>query len=499
MRIFSSYTIVIFLLLSFLFNDNLQSQTNPFTPRNLINTGYLHSRSVGPKSTGTQHIPDVQLPKNNPDLATLSSDGTFGLASYLTEYWDGGSSTWTPSSNSSYSYDNAGNQTEWFHQAWDGIQWVNGYKYTYGYDNERKITQSTAEGWNPLLSVWELGERLSYTYTDNDSLAELIVDFWNVSEWYNIRRYRYTYDPQGHLVEFNTDFWNLSDWGNSWRELYQFDKNGHHTETIVQQWSGSDWMNFERTLWIYDINGDTTEVAQQKWLSGDWSNDTRKLFAFDSNRNLIEMVFEIWYSNAWNKNSRYLSTYNVNNRPVDQTLQSWNGSTWINSRKTSFSYDPNGYNTGIENLRWNGGLSLWESQTRVLGTYDAFNNILEQLLQSWSGGAWVNDARYTSTWLKLLSDIVDDNFTIESFQLGNNYPNPFNPRTKITFSMASTSHVSLTIHDVLGRNVATLLQETKQPGEYSVRWEASEVPSGIYFYRLIAGKFVETKKMVLMK
>ena len=85
------------------------------------------------------------------------------------------------------------------------------------------------------------------------------------------------------------------------------------------------------------------------------------------------------------------------------------------------------------------------------------------------------------------------------FTLRQNYPNPFNPTTNLEFHVSSSEFVSLNVLDVLGREVETLVREQRQPGTYTVRWSASGLPSGVYFYRLQAGSFVETKKMILAK
>ncbi len=87
----------------------------------------------------------------------------------------------------------------------------------------------------------------------------------------------------------------------------------------------------------------------------------------------------------------------------------------------------------------------------------------------------------------------------EGYLLNQNYPNPFNPTTRIAFAIPKAGFVSLKMYDVLGREVATLVDETKQPGECSVTWDASGMPSGVYFYRLQAGPFAETKKLILLK
>lgn len=86
-----------------------------------------------------------------------------------------------------------------------------------------------------------------------------------------------------------------------------------------------------------------------------------------------------------------------------------------------------------------------------------------------------------------------------SFPLSQNYPNPFNPSTKIAFRISNFGFVVLTVFDVLGREVARLLNEDLQPGSYQARFDGSHLSSGVYLYQLRAGTFVETRKMVLTK
>ncbi|MBI5473806.1 MAG: endo-1,4-beta-xylanase [Ignavibacteriae bacterium] len=92
-----------------------------------------------------------------------------------------------------------------------------------------------------------------------------------------------------------------------------------------------------------------------------------------------------------------------------------------------------------------------------------------------------------------------DGNTPNVFALEQNYPNPFNPTTEIRYQMSEVRHVTLKIFDPLGREVATLVNEVKQPGIYSVQWNADGVASGIYLYRIESGSFVQTKKMVLLR
>lgn len=85
------------------------------------------------------------------------------------------------------------------------------------------------------------------------------------------------------------------------------------------------------------------------------------------------------------------------------------------------------------------------------------------------------------------------------FSLGQNYPNPFNPVTHFEFQIADPEFVTLNVYDVLGREVATLVNEMERPGSYRVTWDARSFPTGVYFARLQAGRFAETKKFVLIR
>jgi hypothetical protein len=85
------------------------------------------------------------------------------------------------------------------------------------------------------------------------------------------------------------------------------------------------------------------------------------------------------------------------------------------------------------------------------------------------------------------------------FALEQNYPNPFNPSTKIQFSIVNRQLTIVKVYDVLGREVATLVNEVKEPGTYTVEFDASSLASGVYFYRLQAGTYVETRKLLLLR
>lgn len=102
-------------------------------------------------------------------------------------------------------------------------------------------------------------------------------------------------------------------------------------------------------------------------------------------------------------------------------------------------------------------------------------------------------------WWAVSSVHLADLGTPEKFALSQNYPNPFNPTTKIEFAIPNANHVRLTVYDAVGNQVAVLVDEQKSAGNYYSVWDASNIASGVYFYRLEAGNYSKVKKMLLLK
>ena len=95
--------------------------------------------------------------------------------------------------------------------------------------------------------------------------------------------------------------------------------------------------------------------------------------------------------------------------------------------------------------------------------------------------------------------ISDKTGVPETYKIEQNYPNPFNPITNIKFQIKKPGLVTLKVYDILGREVTTIINKELEAGYYNYQWNASMLASGIYFYRITAGDYIEVKKMILMK
>ncbi len=160
-------------------------------------------------------------------------------------------------------------------------------------------------------------------------------------------------------------------------------------------------------------------------------------------------------------------------------------------------------------------LSTTEPTTPTVGPYvcldatktDQADLAMVTIRQGSSGSAptlIIDGIRVATNWglavTGTATDVEENNSVLPTkFDLSQNYPNPFNPSTTIKYQVPQNSFVSVNVYDVLGNEVRTLVREEKAAGSYELRFDAGNMPSGVYFYKIQAGNFTQTKKMILMK
>jgi carboxypeptidase T len=154
---------------------------------------------------------------------------------------------------------------------------------------------------------------------------------------------------------------------------------------------------------------------------------------------------------------------------------------------------------------YNGNMTTWTYQSFDITSYcNSSSNVrirfrLTSDAGSVADGWYVDDIKILGYQSPILGVGSNGNLTPNKYTLEQNYPNPFNPATQINYSIAKEGLVKISIYDVLGREVKTLVNEVKTPGFYAVDFDGTNLSSGMYFYRMESGSFTDTKKMTLIK
>lgn len=304
----------------------------------------------------------------------------------------------------------------------------------------------------------------------------------------------YRDDSTANLESVISYEWSGSIWVNDYQYSFTYDSNGYIAEAVYQDWSGTVWVIEVKTSLTHDSNGNRTERLIQWWDGTVWVNNYKEIYTYDSNENMTEELAQDWDGTVWLNTWKISCTYDSNGNMTEELTQEWDGTVWLNYYMDFATYDSNG--NMIEELWMNWDETDWVSTWNYSYTYDSNGNMTEELYRYWNGAVWVN---YTWTIYNFTPLSIENAFLINEFALQQNYPNPFNPVTTIHYELPQRSEVQITIFDLMGREIATLVSETQDAGYKTVQWDASNDPSGMYFYQIRASEFVQIRKMVLLK
>ncbi len=362
----------------------------------------------------------------------------------------------------------------------DGIQWIN-----FNEDN------------SPLPTNW---------------VTSIAIDSNNV-KWIG------TFGNTGGLTRFDGENWkiyNLEDYGISGNTTYDL-----KIDTHGRYWMGSYWeglIEFDGDSSFQKYNSGNTNLNQNldEIISVNVQMDSVIICGselggaamfnrkdttwthFLNNTDLVINSIEIDIkNNIWFAGNHYVSSYHQISEWINYDYDSSYYAKMIVSKDNKIYFSTR--KDALLLLNSSNG-EEWE---KIITPFDELTEIgCDGLFQDHLDNIWIgynngNLAVYNPEGITSIKNGINDHLKV--FSLSQNYPNPFNPSTKISYSIPNQSHVSLKVYDVLGREVALLISKEQPVGNYSIEFDASKLTSGIYFYRIQAGEFIETKKMVLMK
>lgn len=342
-----------------------------------------------------------------------------------------------------------------------------------------------------------------------------LFKYWSQGVWKDSILSSRTYDIHGAMLS-NTGWYMIGDqWTNNDRTTYMNDTSGNMLSSLLEWWIGGVWVNQNLFTYTYDGDGRVLTRMMQQW-NGQWENATLSTYTYDADGNLQSYLFQISAGGQWTNSTLNTYTYDDNGQMLTDWYKGWTNESWMNGTLSTYTYDPSSNMVSALIQEWLNG--LWTNYRQSIFTYDAHRNELSGNNTIWSGSSWVpadydfslaiSGSSYHFTGYRIsvsyipinISGVSEDNNSIvEGYSLFQNYPNPFNPSTTITFTLSERSFVTLKIYDALGRVVSKVISEEMLPGRYARQWNAEGVASGTYFYRLDAGSYSETKKLILLK
>ena len=435
---------------------------------------------------------------NNASEFTQRSSEYNVLDFYLQEteiyyLWSG--SDWTPQTKTTYSYVNTSQMGELLLEIWNGSAWVNNQRSTYTYNGNNLNTNILTEVWTG--SAWQNASQLIYEYDGSNRVSTYTQQTWGGSQWDNSFRILYAYTAGGDLESTKQQQWSAGSWNNYFLSSYTYNANHLITQILGQLWMGSMWENSNKTDYTYDGESKLTNTVTSTWLGVMWQESSQTIYSYNANDYISEVIVQSWdfISSQWKNFFRYSYEYDGNNNLTLNLSQSWDGSGWMNSNQTISTYNGFQLSTSTQQY-WDAG--AWQNSNYDVYSYDGNGNLTEILYQQWLGSAYENYAKIVYTYIPV-TGVDDKNIEPVSFTLNQNYPNPFNPATIISWEMPVRSFITLKVYDVLGNEITTLVNEEKPAGKYEINFDANNLSSGVYYYRITTGNFTQTNKMILIR
>jgi ligand-binding sensor domain-containing protein len=366
-----------------------------------------------------------------------------------------------------------GLNNKWIGTYWNGLIKYDGFDWTsYSLCPSDFVTTLAVDKNNNLwATACELvkydGFDWTYYTLPTGDINYLLIDKENV-KWMG--------DYYGHLISFDDSTWNIYNTSGG----QSFDNNVCLAiDSAGIKWVGSRYGGleiFDGSNWtVINPNIDVRSIAIDqfniKWIAT-WGTGLAK---YDDTTWTFYTPFNSNFPDHYVREVLFDSTGILWIAGSDNGLTKYDGINWmtlnsLNSCLTSndiFCLSTDSYN------------NLW------IGSYTPYDTLPGGLAVYNENGV-VNISR-------------ENDYKTDGYILGQNYPNPFNSATEIQYSLLNRSKVTLKVYDILGNELKTLVNEEKDQGVYTINFDANNLASGLYLYRLQAGDFVQTKKMILMK
>ncbi len=421
----------------------------------------------------------INAAKHQRNINLLSSTSHSVIDSITT------TTTYGKSNKYNFEYDSLGNLLFiTFFSSTDSI-WQPTNKVTYKYNSSNNITSYMKANWEDSIFVNTVHE--VYIYNVKGALDSVFRYTYSDNTWNNFFRFRFEYSNEDLLTNSLLDFWYEGIWENVMLNKYTY-----NNKDLIEIYSESRDQVVDKItkqllfLFGYDDNKNITSLLTKELIESKWKNSFNRSFIFDPNNNLVHESNDMWSDSIWFNTSVKDYHYNPNNKITSEITKNNTSESW----KVSFNYNEKA------------DLADANSAQLVDDTWTKADYMI-----AFSDSAKRNYSFFASdvnVYYNTITKVENKTAVVSDFSLSQNYPNPFNPTTTIKYSIPQSLknneyNTKLIVFDILGREVATLVNKQQKPCSYEVLFNANNLTSGIYFYRLQSGSFTQTKKLMLLK
>ena len=275
-------------------------------------------------------------------------------------------------------------------------------------------------------------------------------------------------------------------WKNENRKTYSYDSQNRLVSQTYEKGSGSGWTNVSRQSHEYNEAGNQELITGSKWDGSKWVNETKTERNFNSEGNVISEILSKWINNQFTPDKKTEFIYSSPLLLDTVKGYSMENQIWKEDRREVYKIDEFGNTIAGDSY-----YLTTEGWRGILGSLEFWFNNDSESMKFVAASA---DMQYIQ-----VNTTHNPGANPETFVLSQNYPNPFNPETMIKFALPESGYVKGAVFDALGREVVVLVEKEVPAGEHQLKFDAKGLASGVYIFRLEAGKYSSAIKMVVNK
>lgn len=424
----------------------------------------------------------------------MKTNSAFQLTSRSDFQWNVVIEDWVEAERSEFDYDESGRIEELYLVIQDSQERPEERRLIERFENSEiwtdEVYSEMTQDFEPdLLTTIEYSDELS-GYPD-----EIVIQEWVNDAWQNIARQTFHYS-NGNFDHIHIDVWRDSEWINDTRSTLSED-NGD-VMILEEQWdvNSEEWQNVFREKFFNITSSEIFEFFLNVEIFGD---DYPELYAVEP---IPGGVIEVWEDGAWEFVLRRVVDVEFQNGSVPSSkelrLEEWDGDSWQLDVQFTYQYNSEGDPIELSGKVPTDGEELLEVLSEEY-IYDNEGLLTSITTRTFDGETLALAERYEFSWASQPVSIAGTGEDPAGYSLGNAYPNPFNPETVVPYTLNETSHVEITLHDILGRKVDLLYSGTQTSGTHQIRVDGARLSSGQYIVRMTADDFITTRSVTLIK
>ncbi len=365
-----------------------------------------------------------------------------------------------------------------------------------------------------IISISNIRLKICVLYNSAGKISEIAFYQLENDNWLHFQKIEHTYDSLNRIIRKLNLSW-TGKWENFLLDEYQYNVGDTLESCIGYYWKENSWDFSYRYIKTFDLSWNITTIIREIYENGFWRFSTKSSYQLAQDKLSQTHLSESWNGNSWEYSSLQTATYDNKQRMLSVLLQKWNGNSFEDFAKLDINYTDNFEETQVIRLFLN---NEWMNYESSYYKRDSEGWLLNAKYKMWvDNNRWIDsdgplsiinpdglEVHYISReingfYSNPLAVNTQNNSKINNFELLQNYPNPFNPTTTINYQINEKGFVNLKVYDIIGKEVAILVNETQNSGKYSVSFNASNLPSGVYIYSLRVNNFIKNNKMTLVK